>query len=319
MNVIPLVSLILAMSLAAAAAEYENSVLASVEGYPITLYDVVSETLKKEIQKSKAMSGTELREEILKNRKDTIEDLIARKLIFLEFKAKEYKIPDQHIEDMIDEICMNMAGGDRKLLEKKLAEAGMTMDQFREKAVERAAVEIYTHEFCYRKINITPHEVSEYYDKHQDEFSEAPKAELQILFLNSSGPSKDKLPSLVDEIGNDVKKADENIFTTLVSLYSDGPGKDKGGRTGWIEKKNLRPDFTKALGDKVEPGATAGPIKTEEGYYFIRVAGVKGQNFRDFEEVKDSIKEKLLEEQRKAKYKELVDRLKQKALVRYFY
>ena len=298
--------------------EYENSIIASVDGDPITLFDVVNETVKSEIRKSKVMSGEELRKEVFKNRKETVDDMIDRHLIYKEFKSKGYKIPPQYIESMIDEIAAGMAGGNRQKLIEKLNDAKIPYEEFKDKIYEKAAVDIMINEFCYRLVNITPEQVQRYYDENKSEFIGPPKLELQILYLDKNGKNKDKIGKLSEEIANDMKKADENIFSSLVKLYSEGPAREEGGKSGWIEDKNMRPEFKNAL-KEIKTGEKAGPIDTAEGTYFLRISGFVPQSEIPYQSVEDDIRKKLGDKERKSRYEEYTRKLREKAVVQFFF
>ncbi|MFA6294753.1 MAG: hypothetical protein WC637_23370, partial [Victivallales bacterium] len=168
-----------------------SSVLATVNGIPITLYEVVLESSNEEQKLSMVFKGNELTREVEKLRMKKTKELVERKLFFQEFRDKEYKIPDQYIEDMLDGLAANMAGGDRKKLEKKALAEGITVKDLKTKAYERIAVDILIQEFCYRIVNVTPKEVNDYYLSHISEFSKPPQIELQVLLLKKDGRFKD--------------------------------------------------------------------------------------------------------------------------------
>lgn len=299
------------------AGQYEDSIVASVNGEPITLFDIVSETVRSEFRKTAYLSGNELREEVLKKRKDALDEIINRKLLYIEFKAREYKIPQQYLESIFDDICADIAGGDKKKLEKMLADSGSSIEKFKERIYEKAAADLLVNEFCRKPVNITPREIFEYYEANKSEFSSPPKTELQIIFLDKKGRHKDNLEALSREIENDCKNADENIFSTLASLYSDAPGAKEGGKSGWIETKNIREEFKNALGD-IKTGAIAGPITTDEGIYFIRISGMTGESIIPFESVESDIKNKLSEKDFKRRYDELISKLRERSVLKYY-
>ncbi|MFA6568381.1 MAG: peptidyl-prolyl cis-trans isomerase [Victivallales bacterium] len=295
-----------------------SSVLATVNGIPITLYDVVLESANDEQKLAIVYKGKELAREVEKLRGKKAKELVERKLFFQEFKEKEYKIPEQYIEDMLDGLASNMTGGDRKKLEKKALSEGITVKDLRAKAHEKIAVDILVQEFCYRTVNVTPKEVNDYYRNNIAEFSKAPQIELQVLLLKKDGRFKDEFDDTLAKIKNDVEKADKTIFTTLVKLYSEGPDVVKGGSIGWLEESKLRPEFAEALGN-LETGGIASSVQTAEGVYFIRIADRMPAKALQFEAVKDEINDKLAKQRRNENYAEYSNKLKDRAVIRYFF
>ena len=72
-----------------------SSVLATVNGTPITLYDVILESANDEQKLAIVYKGSDLAREVDKLRGKKAKDLVERKLFFQEFKEKEYKIPEK--------------------------------------------------------------------------------------------------------------------------------------------------------------------------------------------------------------------------------
>lgn len=298
--------------------EYENSIIASVNGHPFTLYDIVRETYGAEARKSNFMTGNDFKQELIKNREKTLGQIIDRYILYEEFKAKQYKIPDDYIEALMDEICLNYSGGDRKKLEKKVAEAGMTIDELREQVTKMAAIDLLVNEFCFRIVNVTPAQSYQYYLENQNDYIDPEKVDMQILLIKKDGKNAGKIFELIEEIANDCKRADESIFATLIKLYSEGTYTDNGAKTGRIESKNMRDEFKNAFGE-LKVGKIAGPIDTKEGIYFVRIAEIVPEKITDFALVKTKITEKLEKEEKEKKYQEYLKKLKAKSIIRYYY
>jgi peptidyl-prolyl cis-trans isomerase SurA len=294
-----------------------SSVLATANGIPITLYDVILESANDEQKLAIAYKGNDLASEVEKLRKKKTKELLERKLFFQEFKEKEYKIPDQYVEDMLDGLAANMAGGDRKKLEKKALAEGITVKDLKAKAYEKIAVDILVQEFCYRNVNVTPKEVNDYYLKNLAGFSRPPQIELQVLLLKKDGRFSEEFDETLAKMKIDIEKADKAIFTTLVKLYSEGPDVSKGGNIGWLEESKLRPEFAEAL-KNLEIGGIASSVQTPEGVYFIRISDRTPARALQFESVKDEINDKLVKQRREENYVEYTNKIKDKAVIRYF-
>ena len=68
-----------------------NSVLASVNGEPISLWDVLPATRQQEYQAYAAYSGDRLYEAIRQIRRKTVDDLIDRKLLIADYRDKPFE------------------------------------------------------------------------------------------------------------------------------------------------------------------------------------------------------------------------------------
>lgn len=298
--------------------ELQNAILATVNGEPVTLFDTVLECAREEARLPMVYSGKDLQVEIEKLRKKTIIDIIGRKLLYEEFKEKGYTLPKQCVEEMLDNLAADIGGGSREVLEKKALASGMTMDNLREMALEKIAVKALVDELCYKKAYITPKEINDYYRDNIKEFSRPPRVELQILLLKKDGLYEENLADFVKKLEEEIKVADEGVFSKLVKLYSEGPNISEGGNVGWIEEDKLRPDFAQAL-KGLKAGDIAGPVKAEEGLYFFRLAGRIQERTEPLAAVKDKIQDSLLQKEKEKYYSEYIQRLKDKAVIRYFF
>lgn len=250
-----------------------DSILASVNGEPISLLDVIYESSYSESRLYAVYSSKEIFGEIQKLRKKMLDDIIDRKLILLEYKAtRPFKVPRQYVENLIDELAMNFGCSNRSELIEKAKEAGTTIEELRKKARTKVITQIMISNYIYTVVNITPREIFEYYKKNIKEFSTDPQVRLQLLLIGKKHKDSERIKK---ELTEAFKKADKNIFTGMVRLYSSGPGAMRGGDLGWIECSELRPEFADEVkGKKV--GTIIGPIETDEGTYFLRINDRKG-------------------------------------------
>ena len=114
-----------------------DSVLASVNGDPITLLDVMLESSREELRLASLYSGARLYSEISQLRKKITEDIIVRKLIYAKYQEKPFPIDNQYIERMLDHLAVTIGGGSRDSLVKKAEALGTTLDELKEKAKEK--------------------------------------------------------------------------------------------------------------------------------------------------------------------------------------
>ena len=85
-----------------------------------------------------------------------------------------------------------------------------------------------------------------------------------------------------------------------------------------MDQDKLRPEFAAAL-KNIEAGRIVGPVKTPEGYYFIRLASIVPEERIAFEKASEEIRRQLdrkAKNEMRAKY---ADNLKSRALIRYYF
>lgn len=296
-----------------------DSILASVNGEPVTLLDILLESAREESRLAAVFTGERLYSETAKLRRKIVDDIVDRKLVYATYKDKPFDIDKQYIENMVDAIALSMGDGTRKGLEKRSKAMGASMDEIREKAKERLAVDIIMAEFCDRQVYVTPKDVYDCYESRILEWATPEALELQLLMVRrDGGRSGLDAKEACAAMAKSLEGADEAKFSALARSYSDGPNVSNGGLTGSIERGKLRPEFEKALKD-LKAGALAGPVETPEGFYFIRIASVKPAVTQPFDKVEREIRRKLEDSAKELKRARYIQSLKDKAIVRYYF
>ena len=295
-----------------------DSILASVDGEPISLMDVIFESGKEEARIAAVFSGRDLWDETKKARKKTLDDIIARKLIFNDYKNKPFEIPKQYFEDMLDQLAMEMADGTRPGLEKKAKKFGVSMDELKEKAKVKVVCDMMVADYFQRNIILTPREIHDYYKQHEQEFLSPAQSSLDLIFISRYGRHRDNFDKLASEISADLKSGKADIFHSLAIVYSDAPNAEKGGVIGWIDDSKIRPEFAKVLAGAA-PGFISGPAATSEGVYFIRLADRKEAEKTEFGKLENNIRKRIEDKMKADAFKAYNEKLKRDAIIRYYF
>jgi len=296
-----------------------DSVLASVNGEPITLLDVMLESGREEMRLASLYSGARLYSAITEHRKKVIDSIIIRKLVYAKYLEKPFPIDNQHIERMIDYLAQTIGGGSRDGLIKRAEALGTTMKELKEKSKEKIAVDILLAEYCDRPVYITPKEIFEYYQKNGSEWLTPARYSLELLQIARNGGRSGPDPKIAcQKLKEQLKNADRNLFTQLVRANSDAANAESGGSVGMVDEDKLRPEFVQAV-KKMKPGDIAGPLETPEGFYFIRLDSIKPDEKIPFEKAAPEIRSKLESKRKEELRKAYGEKIKKQALIRYYF
>lgn len=115
----------------------------------------------------------------------------------------------------------------------------------------------------------------------------------------------------------DLGKAKEaqSEFIKLAKEKSTGPSGPKGGDLGWFPLDRMVPEFS-AAADKLKKGTfTKEPVKTQFGYHVIYLEDRKPESTKQFDEVKEQIRDGLNREKFNAFMDEQVKTLKKDAKI----
>ncbi len=185
------------------------------------------------------------------------------------------------------------------------------------------------------QVQVTPADITAYYDKNKSQFMSQETVALQYLQLNladiaagvqvtedglkkyyeetaaerNAVPERRKAAHILIEAGSDdaaAKKKAEAIlarakagedFAKLAQENSDDPGsKTAGGDLGWAPKEAYVQPFSEAL-FAMKKGEISGLVKTQFGYHIIRLEDIEEPRVRDFDEVRAELEPEFRREQ----------------------
>ena len=116
-------------------------------------------------------------------------------------------------------------------------------------------------------VTVTPAEVSEYYDDHEEEFALPAQATVQAVVLDKTPTLEDTLAMGELAVGLRQRIIDGADFEDMLGQPGVGPG---SGDLGWFTRESMPEEFADAAF-----GATIGeltePVKTSFGYHVIDV------------------------------------------------
>jgi len=293
----------------------ENAIIASVNGEPVTVLDVVLETGRREAFYARRLAGEELDARVKKLRESALESIIDRRLIYAEYVKQPFRIPTQYIEDAMDELAEDFGGGDRAALEDVARKYGKTIAELREKSVERVAVEVLVNEFCRRPSVVTPKNVFEFYRGNPDKFKEPYEYKLYLIALKKAGHGADEFEATVKLCEEKMAEVDLQKFMALAVVYSEDSTSKDGGELGWVKDGEGRAEFIDVI-KKKSIGEVARIDLDEVGTFFFYLDARRGGGITPLKDVRSDVKRELERVERFKLYKEYVGKLKHSAVIR---
>jgi peptidyl-prolyl cis-trans isomerase D len=135
----------------------------------------------------------------------------------------------------------------------------------------------------------------DYYQQHQDEFTRPEQVHARHIVV--SPEKKTDAEAQAKIAAAQARLAKGEAFATVAREVSDEPAaKTSGGDLGYFGRGQMDKQFEDAaFGSQV--GSLIGPIKTQFGYHLIEVLDKRAAGTQPFEEVRDSIRQRLSTEQ----------------------
>jgi len=153
---------------------------------------------------------------------------------------------------------------------------------------------------------LTDNDMKKYYDANKEKFKKEKEINTRHILLKTDEEAKQVMERL--------KKGED--FVELAKKYSIDPNaKASGGEIGFHPKGTLLPEYEAAAFKLTKVGQVTGPVKTQFGYHIIRLEGAKPPAYVSFDEVKDYIRQQLIQEKQKELLEKYIEELKKAAKI----
>ncbi len=195
----------------------------------------------------------------------------------------------------------------QKIMVQKSKEMGLDKDEEVRKKIrelmrettERVLMDALIKQEILDKVAVTDEEAKAYYDENKEGFAEKEKAQARHILVATE-----------EEAQEIRKQLDEGAdFAELAAEKSTDKGTaSKGGDLGYFERGRMVPEFEEACFN-LEIGGVSEPIKTRFGYHIIKLEDKKEAGTKEFYEVSDEIKKKLLSGKQQKEHQEWLRQL----------
>lgn len=149
-------------------------------------------------------------------------------------------------------------------------------------------------------VSVTDEDVKKYYDEHKEQFKVGEAVSASHILVDS----EEKAAELKTKIENG-----EISFEDAARENSSCPSSQNGGALGEFTHGQMVAEFDEAA-FSMEVGAISAPVKTQFGYHLIKVTDKKGPSEMSFDDVKDQIKNVVLNEKRQSALNSKINQLK---------
>ncbi len=146
-----------------------------------------------------------------------------------------------------------------------------------------------------RTLSVPDAQISSYYTSHQQEFAAPEEVRVRHILIQPKTKDATGWDAALAKAKEVRAKALKGDFAALAKEYSEDPGsKDKGGELDWFPRGRMVKEFENAAFG-LKPGEISEPVKSQFGYHIIQAEERRPPSVRPLAEVRDVIREKLLE------------------------
>lgn len=268
-----------------APAEIINRILATVDGDPVTLYEV--EKFRDE--------DIRARQAGLQGPRELLDAFIGEKIVEREVKEKGLIVRDEDVSAYIAQI-LERNRIDESRLEEALGAQGLTLQAYRSQIREDLLRQQLIAREIRGKVSVSPEEIQRYYDAHRDEYATPSEMEISHIVLalpqDASSDQVAAITAKAEEIRSQAKRGD---FAKLARQYSEDASAEDGGKLGSFKKGELLEELETAAA-QLKVGEVSPPVRTRVGLHLVRLDARSGEGVRPLEELKEELREKLYAE-----------------------
>ncbi len=154
-------------------------------------------------------------------------------------------------------------------------------------------------------------EVSQYYKDHQAEFSSEEQRQAAHILINVAATApqaeQDAAKAKAEHVLAQVKQSPTK-FAELAKQFSQDPGSAvKGGDLGFFTAGMMVKPFSDAT-FALKAGEVSGLVKSDFGYHIIKLTAIKAARVVPFDEVRETIVNKLRQQKSSEKFAELAEK-----------
>jgi peptidyl-prolyl cis-trans isomerase C len=255
--------------------------------------------------------------QILEMKKNALEILINRELLYQKSKDKGIKVEEAEVANQLKTLKGQFANEDE--FKSALIKINLTETTLISEIQRRLAIQQFVEKEIVQGVTVSDEETKRYYDANRDSFKQLEQVRASHILIKVN-PDADESQKVIcrGKIEKVQKKLqDGQDFAALAKEFSEGPSSDKGGDLGYFGRGQMVKPFEEAA-FALRIGEVSGIVETNFGYHLIKLIDKKPEGMMPYEEIKDKLKDYLKEEKISNQINLYVEELKREAKVERF-
>ena len=175
----------------------------------------------------------------------------------------------------------------------------------------RAEYLVLSQEALAGQLSLSEADVRKEYDAHPERFRQGEERRASHILIQARKDAgeaalkaaREKIEGLLAQV-----KSNPAEFAKLARTHSQDPGSaEKGGDLGFFGRGAMVKPFEDAAFGLAKEGDVSGVVQSDFGFHIIKLAGVKAEQVRPFEEVRNEIAAELKKNEAGRKFAELAE------------
>ncbi|MEQ9824910.1 MAG: peptidyl-prolyl cis-trans isomerase [Puniceicoccaceae bacterium] len=296
-----------------------NGIAANVEGRIITFSEIRREMaplIPQVIRESRTRS--EMTENLNNLAKEILQNLIDRILIVREYEQQEkFKIPQSYVENEFDDTLIRDFDNDRSRFLEYLRSQNMTIREFRRDLQENIIVSVMRSQMRRSMSKISPEKIEQYYVENKIQFFQEEQVHLRQIVLRAK--SQDLMNLTLEKAKNIIYELDQGArFIDMATEHSEDTMADKGGDWGWVQRSDIRKELGDVAFNLKANEYSREPIVMGNHVFILYVEEIRPEGIQPLEEVRELIENRIMTSISREAQSKWVNRLREKAYIRYY-
>jgi len=247
-------------------------------------------------------------------KKDVLENLINRELLYQETHKHKTPIEESAVTEQLNGLKKRFPS--QSEYKNALQKMNLSELEIRTKLKKELGLKHFVDKQFSQKVSVAGKEAKAYYDDHPNFFKQPEQVRASHILIKLD-------PKATESQKTDARRQLEKIqqrldtgedFGSLAKAFSQGPSNARNGDLGYFRRGQMvKPFEDVAFG--LKPGEVSAIVKTGFGYHLIKVVDKKPETKVTYEKAKNRIQQYLKQDKIKKHIDQLVEKLKQNAVV----
>lgn len=250
-------------------------------------------------------------------KKQVLENLIARELLYQESQKKGIKVDQKEIEAQVTALKGRFPS--EVEFKNALSTANLTEADLRFQFERDVAIRKLLDDQIGGKSTVSEKESRAYYDSNLESFKKPEQVRASHILIKvdpgADEAKKAEARTKIESLQAKLKNGED--FGALAKEYSEGPSGPKGGDLGFFGRGQMVKPFEE-VAFSMKPGQVSGMVETRFGYHLIMVTERTPESTLSYEEVKDRLEQYLKQQKVQEEIAAYVETLKSNAKIERF-
>jgi peptidyl-prolyl cis-trans isomerase SurA len=243
------------------------------------------------------------------------DQVVAERLVENEVKTLGIEVTEAQIDGAIEDVKKRNNLSD-DMLKQALASEGLTLQGYRDRLRKDFENHLLIAAKVQNRVKVSEDDVKGYYLAHPLEFAGDEQVKLRLILLQVPAGAPPADDARVKATGETIlaRLAAGEDFADLAKQVSQGPGAASGGDLGWVKKGTMPIDLER-IAFALAPGQNSNLVRAKTGWIVLKADDRRTAKAPPYDEVKDRIREKLLNQQAELYRKQYIEELRREAII----